>query len=96
MLTRNTTNLASYLGKIGNFRRPYDKADFIDSDADTENIIINGAVFYQLGTRKEKYMQEFPYLFGQLLSVSDALHEMYCIVVRDNEFPIHWQEVGFI
>lgn len=32
-------------------------------------------------------MQEFPYLFGQLLQVSDALHEMYCRVVRDNDIP---------
>lgn len=32
-------------------------------------------------------MQEFPYLFGQLLSVSDALHELYCKVVRDNDVP---------
>ena len=32
-------------------------------------------------------MQEFPYLFGQMLQVSDALHEMYCRVVRDNDVP---------
>ena len=42
-------------------------------------------------------MQEFPYLFGQLLSVSDALHEMYCIVVRDNDIPnTLGMEVGFM
>ena len=32
-------------------------------------------------------MQEFPYLFGQILKVSDELHEMYCKVVRDNDVP---------
>ena len=54
----------------------------------TQKILsLMGLFLYQLGTRKEKYMQEFPYLFGQLLSVSDALHEMYCIVVRDNDIP---------
>lgn len=32
-------------------------------------------------------MQEFPYLFGQLLKVSDSLHEMYCRVVRNGDVP---------
>ena len=32
-------------------------------------------------------MREFPYLFGQLLKISDALHQMYCEVVRDNDVP---------
>ena len=32
-------------------------------------------------------MQEFPYLFGQLLKVSDELHEMYCRVMRNNDVP---------
>ena len=32
-------------------------------------------------------MKEFPYLFGQLLKVSDALHEIYCKVMRDNDVP---------
>lgn len=32
-------------------------------------------------------MQEFPYLFGQLLKLSDALHEIYCKAVRDNDIP---------
>ncbi len=87
LLTRNTTNLASYLGKIGIFRRPYDKADFMILRQTQKILSLMGLFLYQLGTRKEKYMQEFPYLFGQLLSVSDALHEMYCIVVRDNDIP---------
>ena len=32
-------------------------------------------------------MQEFPYLFGQMLKISDALHVMYCKVVRGNDIP---------
>ena len=32
-------------------------------------------------------MKEFPYLFGQLLKVSDALHEIYCKAMRDNDVP---------
>ena len=87
LLMRNTKKLASYVGKIGIFRRPYDKADFMILRQTQKILSLMGLFLYQLGTRKEKYMQEFPYLFGQLLSVSDALHEMYCIVVRDNDIP---------
>ena len=32
-------------------------------------------------------MQDFPYLFGQLLKVSDALHAMYCKIMRDGNVP---------
>lgn len=46
-----------------------------------------GLVLFILNVRKENYMQEFPYLFGQLLKVSDSLHEMYCRVVRNGDVP---------
>ena len=32
-------------------------------------------------------MNEYPYLLGQLLKVSDSLHELYCINVRDGQIP---------
>ncbi len=87
LLVRNTTNLALYLGKLGISRRPYDKTDFIILQQTQKILALMGLFLYQLGIRKEKYMKEFPYLFGQLLQVSDALHEMYCRVVRDNDIP---------
>ena len=32
-------------------------------------------------------MQEFPYLFGQLLRISDDLHQIYCKIMRNNDMP---------
>ena len=32
-------------------------------------------------------MEQLPYLYGQLLKVSDELHVMYCNVVRDGNLP---------
>lgn len=32
-------------------------------------------------------MEDFPYLYGQLLKISDALHELYCKVVRKGDVP---------
>ena len=32
-------------------------------------------------------MQEFPYLYGQLLKVCDEMHILYCRVERDGDFP---------
>ena len=87
LLVKNTTNLAPYLGKTGISRQPYDKTELIILRQTQKILALMGLFLYQLGIGKEKYMKEFPYLFGQLLQVSDALHEMYCRVVRDNDIP---------
>lgn len=36
---------------------------------------------------KEQYMENLPYLYGQLLKAADELHTLYCIVVRNGEVP---------
>ena len=38
--------------------------------------------------RKERYMENLPYLLGQLLHVSDELHVLYCIEKRNGEMCI--------
>ena len=58
-----------------------------------KSILLLGLLLERLGCRKEQYMQEFPYLYGQLLKVSDALHTLYCRVVR-GEKQIPTQLVG--
>jgi len=87
LLTKNTTNLALYLGKAGVSRQPYDKSESAILQQAKKILALMGLFLYQLEIGKEKYMQEFSYLFGQMLQVSDALHEMYCRVVRDNDVP---------
>ena len=32
-------------------------------------------------------MEDFPYLCGQLLKISDELHALYCTVVRNGDIP---------
>lgn len=46
-----------------------------------------GFLLYRKNMVKEKYMEDFPYLYGQLLKISDALHELYCKVVRKGDVP---------
>lgn len=53
----------------------------------TDSLALLGLFLLKSGYRKEKYMEEFPYLLGQLLKISDSLHEMYCKVVRDGSVP---------
>nr|WP_130790260.1 hypothetical protein [Lachnoclostridium pacaense] len=87
VLMNNVINLAPYLGKAGFARNGYDGSQVVLLRQTQNTLALTGLLLYQLEIRKEKYMQEFPYLFGQLLKVSDALHEIYCKVMRDNDIP---------
>lgn len=46
-----------------------------------------GLLLYRKGIRKDIYMENLPYLYGQLLKASDELHALYCNVVRDGDLP---------
>lgn len=46
-----------------------------------------GLLLYRKGIRKDIYMENLPYLYGQLLKVSDELHVLYCNVVRKGDLP---------
>lgn len=87
VLMKNVSNMAPYIGKTGLPRRGREGLPVVLLQQTRKALALMGLLLYQLGIRKEKYMQEFPYLFGQLLKLSDALHEMYCRVVRDNDVP---------
>lgn len=86
-LMKKLQNLAPYLGKTGILRKEKSAKQINLRNHTLDALALTGLLLYQLGIRREKYMQEFPYLFGQLLQVSDALHEMYCKVVRNNDVP---------
>ena len=47
-----------------------------------ESLALMGMLLYWTGSGKDTYMNDDPYLLGQLLKVSDSLHELYCAVVR--------------
>ncbi len=52
-----------------------------------EMLSLMGILLYRAGIQKENYMDNLPYLLGQLLKVSDELHALYCKVVRDGDLP---------
>ncbi|MGN0482807.1 MAG: hypothetical protein ACI4HI_04550 [Lachnospiraceae bacterium] len=83
-LITNTTNMAIYAGKKMNLTTA---SDMKDPFKIKDTLVLFGMLLYWLGIRKEKYMNEYPYLIGQLLKVSDSLHELYCYEVRDKQIP---------
>ena len=46
-----------------------------------------GLLLYREHIGKEKYMENLPYLYGQLLKAADELHALYCEVVRNGDVP---------
>ena len=46
-----------------------------------------GLFLYRNNIRKERYMNNLPYLYGQLLKAADELHALYCRVVRGEDYP---------
>jgi hypothetical protein len=46
-----------------------------------------GLLLYKHNCYKEDYMENIPYLVGQILKISDELHALYCKIVRDEEVP---------
>lgn len=46
-----------------------------------------GLLLYRQGIRKDIYMENLPYLYGQLLKASDELHALYCNVMRGGDIP---------
>ncbi len=87
ILMNHVSNLAPYLGKVGIGRERSNESQNLLFRETCKIFVVSGLLLYQLGIRKESYMQEFPYLFGQLLKVSDELHAMYCKVMRNNDQP---------
>ena len=80
------TNIALYAGGILNSVIRYNAANaFFPKLQDA--LVMIGMILYWLGSRKEDYMNEYPYLVGQIMKVSDSLHELYCFEVRDGQIP---------
>ena len=48
---------------------------------------ILGLLLSRNNCKKELYMENYPFLLGQLLQLSDRLHIFYCQIVRDNNIP---------
>lgn len=52
-----------------------------------EMLALMGLLLYRKGIRKDSYMENLPYLYGQLLKAADELHALYCNIVRQGDIP---------
>ncbi len=50
-------------------------------------LALMGLFLYRGHIGKDTYMENLPYLYGQLLKAADELHVLYCKVVRNGEVP---------
>lgn len=90
MAVQGSINLIPYIGirffkKNDNAKKPADEDKSIYKVSDQLSLF--GLLLYRIGIRKENYMEDFPYLYGQLLKISDELHALYCRVVRNGDLP---------
>lgn len=86
LMMERSANMALYAGGILNSVMRFNAANiFIPKLQDA--LVMIGMILYWLGSKKEDYMNEYPYLLGQILKVSDSLHELYCCKVRDGQVP---------
>lgn len=82
-LSGSAINIGPFLGNlrtVGNFSHPIWE--------EIKNMLaLMGVFLYRQQFRKEDYMENLPYLYGQLLKAADELQALYCKVVRDGDIP---------
>lgn len=82
-LTESAMNLGAYLGKLcarGDLSHPI-------WENMKDMLAMMGLFLYRRHIGKEQYMENLPFLYGQLLKAADELHALYCTVVRDGSYP---------
>lgn len=91
LLVRNTASLAVYAGRRVNsaWRRDFRALSELRSV-----LMLMGMFLFWTGHRKDDYMNEYPYLLGQMLKAADYLHELYCVQVRGDKHDQLPQLIG--
>lgn len=82
-LTESAMNLGAYLGNLcarGDLSHPI-------WENMKDMLAMMGLFLYRRHIGKEQYMENLPFLYGQLLKAADELHALYCTVVRDGSYP---------
>lgn len=76
------------LSGVGHARsRPLKEFQEFDRLSALDVISLLGILLQKLDQPKEKYMNELPYLLGQLLAGVDTLHRAYCLDQRGGSLP---------
>lgn len=84
-LIRNAVPLGAFAGAKLNAHQSIDRKRQLPQLKET--LALMGMLLYWKDIRKDEYMNEYPYLFGQLLKAADGLHELYCMTERKRELP---------
>lgn len=82
-LTESGMNIGPYLGKLCAKKEFYHPIWNKTKDM----LAILGLFLSRKHIGKDQYMENLPYLYGQLLKAADELHALYCTVVRNSDFP---------
>lgn len=82
-MSENAMNMGPFLGNL------CAKKDFCHSvwKNAKDMLALIGLLLYRENIRKDDYMDNLPYLYGQLLKATDELHSLYCNVVRGGDIP---------
>ena len=82
-LSESAMTIGPHLGGLraaGNFSAPiWEKVKNM--------LALMGLFLHRRQLRKEDYMENLPYLYGQLLKAADELQALYCKVVRNGDVP---------
>ncbi|MDR1491125.1 MAG: hypothetical protein LBT05_00140 [Planctomycetaceae bacterium] len=89
-LISNTSGLIMFLGNYlhGNDKNGYQNV--LDRKRFNDVVYLPflfGLLLYKQKIYRKNYMETLPYLLGQMLKISDELHALYCLTVRNGDIP---------
>lgn len=93
VLSEKAMTLGTFLGKLYVTEEYQDKSSETKKFCspkwnDTKDILaLIGLLLYRKDIRKDDYMENLPYIYGQLFKACDELHALYCKVVRNGDIP---------
>ncbi len=88
LLSIGVQNGKNLLISLGSMRHHGERLSLKRSDKQKQLMpTILGLLLHKGGIEKERYMTSVPYLIGNMLKVSDDLHGLYCVKVRDGKLP---------
>ena len=82
ILVKNASPLAVFAGQCLNRTYYQEMRGIADLQA---VLVLMGMLLYWTNHRKDDYMNEYPFLLGQMLKAADYLHELYCVKVRGDK-----------
>lgn len=85
-LSENAMNLGPFFGNKC-ARENFNEAGSEEYKTARDILALMGLFLYRKNIRKDDYMDNLPYLYGQLFKAADELHALYCNVVRNGSVP---------